>query len=332
MTATEPRIRSTAPTLVYVVVFVVVCGTVAGLVFFNHPPFPPAGSESNPAPGKSSSWAPLLDRAFAVGVDRPLAERLNYAVLDEGHGTAILLRDDPDAAGKKLFGQHCASCHNFGADFHSDKSKAADLKGFGTKPWIAGLLADPGSPAYFGHTSLDGMTKWVQRTRRNAAKDKQTQQLEADFDTLAGWLASHPRAEVPRANDPPSTFARGYGIFYDYCSECHSYKAQSARDALTAPDLAGYGDADWVRLMILSPNHVVRYSVKNTMPLFRDLDGPEGQNTRQEVARLRDYLLIQLDGDDPRREEKLKQIENSTHLANLSGIDRELIIRYVLQP
>ena len=48
-------------------------------------------------------------------------------------------------------------------------------------------------------------------------------------------------------------------------------------------DLTGYGDAPWLRLMIMAPNHPKRYGTTNTMPLFRDLEGPAAAVTVDNV-------------------------------------------------
>lgn len=330
MVEEKDRIRSTAPALAYVVVFVVVCSTVAGLVIFNAP-VDPSDSVRSWLPGFGAE-KPMFERGIAYDIDRSTVDGQEYRLVDYSKNASIIVHESPAKLGKQLFGKHCASCHTFGNQFTRTKEpSAADLLAFGAKEWLIGLLRKPGDPHYFGRTDLKSMTRWVEKQRQRAMKEpEQLKKLEADFDTVAGWLATHPRRPVPKATDPRDDFVKGYEVFYEYCSECHTYRAKSARDALTAPDLAGYGDAEWIRLMIMSPNHVLRYSVKNRMPIFRDLDAPSAGNTRQELARLKDYLLIQLSSDDPDVKEKRQQIEDSSKLADLGDIDRELIIRFIL--
>ena len=70
-----------------------------------------------------------------------------------------LLRDDPFTQGPKLFSQKCASCHRYGGNdgngvIPRDPQTASDLKGFGSREWLTGLL-DPArivTTNYFGGT------------------------------------------------------------------------------------------------------------------------------------------------------------------------------------
>jgi ubiquinol-cytochrome c reductase cytochrome b subunit len=62
-------------------------------------------------------------------------------------GAVTLLRNDAFTQGPKIFSKNCASCHRY--DGHDglggkpkDEISAADLKGFASREWIAGLL-DP---------------------------------------------------------------------------------------------------------------------------------------------------------------------------------------------
>jgi hypothetical protein len=96
---------------------------------------------------------------------------------------------------------------------------------------------------------------------------------------------------------------------------------------MKGPELTGYGDADWLRLMILMPEHPSRYGSHNRMPIFRDLEGPLGLAARQEVARGRELLLKDVGDEDKAK----KAVENATRLIHLSDIDRELIIRWLLK-
>jgi ubiquinol-cytochrome c reductase cytochrome b subunit len=237
-------------------------------------------------------------------------------------GAVCLLRHDPETQGQKLFGQYCASCHTYtGIDFKNDKPTASDLAGFGTEAWISGLLHDPGAATYFGRTSLKTMTGWV-RTRRTEAQTKHTEdRLQDDFQQIAAWLATHPGRE--KAAEAGS--AEGYKRFTERkCQSCHTFAGEGESKG---PDLTGYGDADWLRLMILMPDHPARYGIHNRMPIFRDLEGPAAEAARHEVARSREFLLKEA-GED---EKAKKEVEAATKLMHLSDIDRELIIRWLLK-
>jgi ubiquinol-cytochrome c reductase cytochrome b subunit len=85
-------------------------------------------------------------------------------------GAVTLLRDDPLTQGPKLFAQHCASCHRFGGHdglgrVPTDAVSAPDLKDFGSRAWLAGLLdaSRITNSSYYGGTRFkDGkMVRWV---------------------------------------------------------------------------------------------------------------------------------------------------------------------------
>ena len=91
-------------------------------------------------------------------------------------GAIELVRNDPFTQGPKLFAKHCSSCHRFdGARRHrparaKDPQSASDLKGFGSRDWLAGLL-DPArisTTNYFGGTKFKDtkMAKVRQEDRR----------------------------------------------------------------------------------------------------------------------------------------------------------------------
>ncbi len=245
-------------------------------------------------------------------------------------GAVYLLRRDPLTRGKELFGQHCAVCHNYGDEFHKDKATASDLKDFGTREWVRGLLKDPDSPHYFGNTPLKTMSKFVERAKKAADKKKAVPELEAEWDRIADWLGSHPRREPPGedAKGEQDPFVIGYRAFEARCGECHTYK-DTGGGSTKAPDLTGYGDADWLRLMLMAPAHDRRYGGRNRMPAFRDLEGVTAAVHRDEIRQTRELLLKEL-GDDA-SEEKKKDVEAATKTASLTDVERELILRWLLK-
>ena len=242
-------------------------------------------------------------------------------------GPRYLLRNDPLTKGKDLFKQHCASCHNYHDpspdkpenEWMNKKPTASDLTGFGTKEWIKGLLTDADSPSYFGLTHLKGgkMSKWVK-----GQQDKNSPKIRENLDAIAEWLATHPRKDPPGEKDK-GPFAEGFKRFDSTCSECHTYKTPPGEDQ-EAPDLTGYGDAQWLREMIMSPADVTKYGgKKNRMPSFRDLFSPAASVNEAAFQREKAALLKDADA------KKKAEVEASHKVINLSELDRELIIRFV---
>jgi ubiquinol-cytochrome c reductase cytochrome b subunit len=219
-------------------------------------------------------------------------------------GAVYLLRRDPQTQGKGLFANKCAGCHTHKPQFDSG-DRASDLAEFGTAKWIRGLLRDPSSPNYFGHTDLTKMTKWLNDTRAKLSDDPdKVAQFEHELDMIAVWLGSHPRG-IPDDSDE-SESATSYRAFSKRCSQCHTYEGEGGGDT-DAPDFTAYGSLDWLRLMVMAPDHLSRYGQRNTMPAFRNLDGPGSEVTKLEY-------------DDR---------GSQTKLQHLTEVDRELILRWL---
>lgn len=239
-------------------------------------------------------------------------------------GAVMLLRRDPETRGRELFKENCATCHTYGDAFKNDKPTASDLEGFGSEKWVRELLANPADPRFFGRTKLTGMTRWVEK-QRSKAKGDSLKQLDAEWDLIAKWLATHP-TQPPKEGET-GDLAKGYEAYVGACATCHTFKGEGGG---TAPDFTGYGGADWIRLMILSPDHPLRYGNKNTMPLFRDVEGPTGTFTRQELEWTKNLLSKEIPDDAADAADKRKAIEEARRLIHLSDADRELIIRFML--
>jgi ubiquinol-cytochrome c reductase cytochrome b subunit len=219
-------------------------------------------------------------------------------------GARYLLRNDPMTQGKTLFKSHCGTCHSCGKECKNENPTASDLNRWGSAEWIKGLLTNADDPKYFGHSHLMGgkMSKWV-GGQRDKAKTKPD--IAENLDKIAEWLAQHPRKDAPSADDK-TAFAEGYRRFDNTCAECHTYKGTKL-DEMEAPDLAGYGDPQWLREMVMLPSDPTKYGAKNKMPAFRDLLAP-GAGIAEPIIR---------------------RVEAAHKVINLSELDRELIIRFV---
>jgi ubiquinol-cytochrome c reductase cytochrome b subunit len=191
-------------------------------------------------------------------------------------GALALLQNDPMTRGPRLFAHHCASCHRF--DGHdglggvpSDPRSAPDLQGFASREWLAKML-DPehvGSSNFFGGTKFkDGkMARFVKRTVAAFTPEQQAQlrkvvaavsaearlPAQAVQEKLEATMIEEGR-ELARSDDMR-------------CIECHQFRAPD-EDA-TAPDLTGYGSAEWMTAFIKDPTHERFYGRRNDrMPSF----------------------------------------------------------------
>jgi ubiquinol-cytochrome c reductase cytochrome b subunit len=275
--------------------------------------------------GGGTDKAKDLHRRFAMAqAEAERAVQLASAGIPE-EGARYLLRGDPLTRGARLFEKNCAVCHAFSADASRPgfagfakadvKHNAADLADFASQAWIRGLLAEPASDKYFGHTKLEGMKNWrakVNKTREKWLKTdgpeeakKKIAEQEAEWDTIAHWLADQakPKQERDRILE-----AKGRELFTDTCATCHSFQGEGGKNA---PDLTDYGSQKWLRGMILDPAAPSRYGKHNEMTAFRNNEGPGAEVLLQEFLELQEKNDVK------------------AHIADLSDVDRELIIRWL---
>src|SRR5262249_25591016 len=85
------------------------------------------------------------------------------------------------------------------------------------------------------------------------------------------------------------------------------------------------------RLMMMSPDHPLRYGTRNRMPGFRDLEGPAATVAKDQTKRIKELMLKEVAEDDKAAAQRKRDIEESMRVINLSDIDRELIIRWLLK-
>ncbi|MFM7215532.1 MAG: cytochrome b N-terminal domain-containing protein [Verrucomicrobiota bacterium] len=208
-------------------------------------------------------------------------------------GAALLLRRDPLTQGPRLFAQHCAGCHRFGGhdglgNTLQEAASAPDLKGFGSREWLVGLL-DPDKVAtvhYFGGTKFkDG--KMVRFVQQKVAKYSEAKRA----DLAKVILAVSAEAALPvqveldvrdRALiEEGRTLARESGN----CTDCHQFRKPD-EDA-TAPDLTGWGSREWLVAIISNPAHARFYGKRNDrMPAFAET----GQLDVEKIGVLADWL------------------------------------------
>ena len=73
------------------------------------------------------------------------------------------MRLDPLTHGQAVLEKKCLGCHYFERKGTGEQT-ASDLKDFGSRAWVRGLLAKPNDPAYFGKVAKmskeGGMAEW----------------------------------------------------------------------------------------------------------------------------------------------------------------------------
>jgi quinol-cytochrome oxidoreductase complex cytochrome b subunit/mono/diheme cytochrome c family protein len=217
-------------------------------------------------------------------------------------GALELIRNDPLSQGPRLFAQHCASCHA-----HVDPtleeapamlaaSSAANLYGFGSAEWARGLL-DPEAvvgPAYFGNTAhADGdMVSYVTDDMTDA-DTWSDEQIEAVVLALAAEAAvvSDESADVEGVDADRLEQGRALLADEERCGSCH-HAGENETEIGYAPDLAGWGNREWLIGIISDPNHERFYPETNDrMPSFGVAEeGGVPALSAAEVGLLADWL------------------------------------------
>lgn len=218
-------------------------------------------------------------RAAVVRAEEDSARAIELASSPSGiplQGAVTLMRTDPLTQGPLLFAQNCASCHRYDGhdgtglipDAKTSPQTASDLKGFGSRAWMTGLL-DPAKivlPAYFGATKHAGgkMTKFVREELANANEDKLAQ-----FRAVAAAVSAESQLKSQRKMDADdaSLIQRGRdAIKLAGCLDCHTFRGSG--DAF-APELTGYASRQWTIDFIRDPSHARFYAEENDrMPSF----------------------------------------------------------------
>jgi ubiquinol-cytochrome c reductase cytochrome b subunit len=224
-------------------------------------------------------------------------------------GAVMLMRNDPKTMGPRLFAQNCASCHRF--DGHdglglepADPQTAANLKGFASREWLAGLL-DPAQIAttnYFGGTEF-AEGKMVEFVHDDVAEfdDEEKEALRLTILALSAEANLPAQAELDLADAELIEAGKEHLADTVGCVDCHEYEIED-EDA-SAPLLTGYGSREWLVQMIANPEHPKFYGEKNDrMAPFLD----DGILTEHEIGLVADW--IRGDWYEPEPEEDAVEI------------------------
>jgi len=252
-----------------------------------------------------------------------------YGIPKQG-ATLGLVRDDPEIQGPRLFLRNCASCHSYQPDTptpvalpgpstehleHGDLG-APNLYGFASRAWLTGLLNPEGilDDDYFGRTAhaqqtegsfkSGGMVEYVCDTLTDLSPQQQAQ-LKDLIATLSAEANLPQQAEDDSTSRSNGQLKRGQDALVNEfsCIDCHKFHDEG--DLGSAPDLTGYGSADWLRKFISDPNHERFYpatdpadpAVNDRMPAFaRFADASKNQLSNHEIEML--VLWLRSDKQD----------------------------------
>jgi ubiquinol-cytochrome c reductase cytochrome b subunit len=185
-------------------------------------------------------------------------------------GASYLLRRDPLTLGAAELEKRCLGCHVFGGKGTGTQT-ASDLKDFGTRQWIRGLLENPAATEYFGTVKkFGGMKEWKDGSGLEAA----------DLDKVADFVATFaaiPERTTPAdwLKDPEVAKHPGRESFVEECGTCHAIEGFTKGGMRKAPQIFGWGSSWWMAQMIRNPRSSDRYGFLSEkhpgqMPAFGD--------------------------------------------------------------
>ena len=208
-------------------------------------------------------------------------------------GAASLLRADPAFAGPRLFAQHCASCHRYdGHDGHgvvpADLPSAPDLKGFGSRAWLSGILEATmvTNHAYYGGTKFkDGKMARYVANKLPKLHAGNPGALEAMIAAVSAEAALPAQAQKDSADAALIERGRVHARETFGCTDCHAFRKPD--DEATAPELTGWGSREWLVGVIADPTHARFYGKRNDrMPSFVK----DGRLSADEAGLIADWI------------------------------------------
>jgi ubiquinol-cytochrome c reductase cytochrome b subunit len=183
-------------------------------------------------------------------------------------GAAYILKRDPLTHGQKVLTQRCLGCHFFDGKGTGEQT-AADLKQFGSREWLEGLLKDPKSATYFGKVpALKGMVEWKKSSKLTPKQLTDVTEFVASFARIAPDMTTEEWLNSPGVSDH-----RGLAPFQKECGSCHAIDGLSDGGTRDSPNLFAWGSPQWIARMTRKPGAADRYGFldeKDQMPPFGD--------------------------------------------------------------
>jgi ubiquinol-cytochrome c reductase cytochrome b subunit len=183
-------------------------------------------------------------------------------------GPRFLLRSDPLTQGHAVLEKKCLGCHVLDGK-GTGAQTASDLKDFGSKAWILGLLQNPSDPRYFGKVpQCDGMKEWKQSSKLTPKQVEDVADFVASFSKIPADVTAEEWLNQPGVADHP-----GVEPFVKECGTCHKIDGLTDDEApiRDAPKLFAWGSPRWIQRMIRKPGAPDMYGfleAKDQMPSF----------------------------------------------------------------
>jgi ubiquinol-cytochrome c reductase cytochrome b subunit len=211
----------------------------------------------------NESFIKAMEKAVA---DSERARRFaKEGVVPEG-GPAVFY-NDPEYKVKKLYEEHCHTCHSldgFGGD------EGPTFTDYASRAWLKELVRDPKAPKFFGKAKIDDMEKYPE-------SDLPDDQLDA----VVEYLVSVSGDESETIDDVLAK--KGKELWDDEldCNTCHELKPGESGGG---PNLSGHASAPWVARVIRDSAAEDLYGESAVMPKF------QGKLTDEEIDLLAQFV------------------------------------------
>jgi ubiquinol-cytochrome c reductase cytochrome b subunit len=241
-----------------------------------------------------------LHQQNALAQEQWQAERIIQLVRAKGipaTGALTLLRNDDLTQAHNIFKQQCAICHNAvdrnGLGIRAMEPSAPNLHGFASRDWIAGLLNPKTivSSDYYGDTKLrkGAMPNFVKETL-GSLDEEEKKNLRKVVIALSAE-AQLPSQQAIDARDAAIIEEGRKLLSEDFsCTDCHKFHDKGKLG--DAPDLTGYGSAQWTAAMIGNPKSKRFFGIKNDRMISYAETGDPAKDIlgEQSIRLLSDWL------------------------------------------
>jgi ubiquinol-cytochrome c reductase cytochrome b subunit len=253
-----------------------------------------------------------LNQQNALDQEQWQADRTIQLVRAKGipaAGALTLLRNDDLTQTRNIFKQQCAVCHNAldrnGQGIRAREPSAPNLYGFASRDWITGLL-DPKtivSSEYYGDTKLrkDGMADFVKENLGSKLDEGEQKNLQKVIFAVSAE-AQLPSQRKIDARDA-ELIKEGRKLLADDfgCTDCHKFHDKGKLG--DAPELTGYGSAQWTAAMIGDPKSKRFFGKNNDRMLSYAETNDPAKNvlSEQSIRLLSDWLRGQPLEPEPKK-------------------------------
>ena len=168
-------------------------------------------------------------------------------------GGVAVFDNDPKERTRKLFKEHCATCHTI--EGHGG-AEAPSFDDYGGRAWLAALIRDPRDPRFYGGTK-----------GHNTMEPLPVETVsDAELAAIVEYVLSLGGPEVAGMLDA-GLVAQGKALWDGKleCSGCHEIEAGKSG---TGPTLTGRGSAAWIARIIHDSSQPDLYGDTAEMPKF----------------------------------------------------------------